>query len=80
MSLLPRKEQVQRQFRGPSTPELLNADIAPLLSVCKKVGVEIENFPTLNAPSPGSGPGYYTEDARVGHAGRCGPVDSHGQL
>ena len=35
------EEQVQRQFRGPSTPELLNADIAPLLSVCKKVGVEI---------------------------------------
>ena len=32
------EEQVQRQFRGPSTPELLNADIAPLLSVCKKVG------------------------------------------
>ena len=25
------EEQVQRQFRGPSTPELLNADIAPLL-------------------------------------------------
>ena len=45
------EEQVQRQFRGPSTPELLNADIAPLLSVCKKVGVEIEKFPTLNAPS-----------------------------
>ena len=45
------EEQVQRQFRGPSTPELLNADIAPLLSVCKKVGIEIEKFPTLNAPS-----------------------------
>ena len=45
------EEQVQRQFRGPSTPELLNADIAPLLSVRKKVGIEIEKFPTLNAPS-----------------------------
>ena len=45
------EEQIQRQFCGPSTPELLNADIAPLLSVCKKVGVEIEDFPTLNAPS-----------------------------
>ena len=45
------EEQIQRQFRGPSTPELLNADIAPLLSVCKKVGVEIKDFPTLNAPS-----------------------------
>ena len=45
------EEQVQRQFRGPSTPELLNADIAPLLSVCKKVGVAIEKFPALNAPS-----------------------------
>ena len=45
------EEQVQRQFRGPKTPELLNADIAPLLSVCKKVGIEIEKFPTLNAPS-----------------------------
>ena len=44
------EEQVQRQFRGPSTPELLNADIAPLLSVCKKVGIAIEEFPTLNAP------------------------------
>ena len=31
-------------------PELLNADIAPLLSVCKKVGIAIEEFPTLNAP------------------------------
>ena len=45
------EEQVQRQFRGPSTPELLNADIAPLLSECKKVGVAIEKFPTLSAPS-----------------------------
>ena len=44
------EEQIQRQFRGPSTPELL-ADIAPLVSVCKKVGVEIEDFPTLNTPS-----------------------------
>ena len=32
------EEQVQKQFRGPSTTELLNADIAPLVSVCKKVG------------------------------------------
>ena len=45
------EEQIQRQFRGPSTPELLNADIAQLVSVCKKVGVEIEDFPTLSAPS-----------------------------
>ena len=42
------EEQIQRQFRGPSTPELLNADIAPLI---KKVGIEIKDFPTLNAPS-----------------------------
>ena len=45
------EEQIQRQFRGPSTPELLNADIAPLVSVCKKVGIEIKDFPPLNAPS-----------------------------
>ena len=45
------EEQIQRQFRGPSTLELLNADIAPLVSVCKKVGIEIKDFPTLNAPS-----------------------------
>ena len=39
------------QFRGPSTPELLNADIAPFVSVCKRVGIETKDFPTLNAPS-----------------------------
>ena len=45
------EEQAQRQFRNPSTPELLNADIAPLISVCKKIGVQIKDFPTLSAPS-----------------------------
>ena len=46
------EEQAQRQFCGPSTPELLNADIAPLISVCKKIGVQIKDFPALTAPSP----------------------------
>ena len=36
------EEQIQKQFRGPSAPELLNADIAPLVSVCKK-GIEIKD-------------------------------------
>ena len=72
------EEQIQRQFRGPSTPELLNADIAPLVSVCKKVGVETQDFPTLNAPSEVVI--QATMHARVGYAGRLRPFDSHGQL
>ena len=42
--------QVQGQFRGASAPELLNADVAPLISICKRINVDLLHFPILNMP------------------------------
>ena len=44
------KRQVLGQFRGPNAPELLNADVAPLISICKRVQVDPLRFPILNMP------------------------------
>ena len=40
--------QVLGQFRGASAPELLNADVAPLISICKRINVDPLHFPILN--------------------------------
>ena len=61
-----------------STPELLNADIAPLVSVCKKVGVEIENFPTLNAPSKVVIEATMQRMRMLDMLDNSGPADTHG--
>ena len=31
-------------------PELLNADVAPLISICKRINIDPLNFPILNMP------------------------------
>ena len=44
------ESQVVGQFRGASAPELLNADVAPLISICKRINIDPLNFPILNMP------------------------------
>ena len=44
------ESQVVGQFRGASAPELLNADVAPLISICKRINVDPLKFPILNMP------------------------------
>ena len=44
------EDPFMNQFRGASTPELLNTDVAPLISVCKMIGEDPATFPTLNVP------------------------------
>ena len=44
------EEQVVNQFRGTSAPELLNADAASLISVCKRIEQDPSTFPILNMP------------------------------
>ena len=44
------ESQVVGQFRGASAPELLNADVAPLISICKRINVNPLKFPILNMP------------------------------
>ena len=55
------EEQIQRQFRGPSTPELLNADVAPLVSVCKKVSGD-RGLSDTECAEQGRDTGYFAED------------------
>ena len=44
------ESQVLGQFRGASAPELLNADVAPLISIRKRINVDPLKFPILNMP------------------------------
>ena len=44
------EEQVMNQFRGASAPELLNTDVAPLISICKRTEQDPSIIPTLNIP------------------------------
>ena len=44
------ESQVVGQFRGANAPELLNADVAPLISICKRINIDPLNFPILNMP------------------------------
>ena len=44
------ESQVVGQFRGASAPELLNADVAPLISIGKRINVNPLKFPILNMP------------------------------
>ena len=44
------ESQVLEKFRGASAPELLNADVAPLISICKRINVDPLQFPVLNMP------------------------------
>ena len=48
--LMASESQVLGQFRGASAPELLNADVAPLISICKRINVDPLRFPILNMP------------------------------
>ena len=44
------EEQVVNQRCGASAPELLNADVAPLISICKRIEHDPLTFPILNMP------------------------------
>ena len=44
------ERQVKEQFRGSNAPEMLNADVGPLISVCKRIEVDPLDFPILNMP------------------------------
>ena len=44
------ESQVVGQFRGASAPELLNADVAPLISICKRINVDPLKLSILNMP------------------------------
>ena len=62
------EEQVANQFRGTSAPELLNADVAPFISICRRIEHNPLTFPSLNVPDR-KGPGSYYANARVGDDG-----------
>ena len=58
--------QVRGQFRGASAPELLNADVAPLISICKRINVDPLHFPILSMPDKRVLGGHTeNEDARI---------------
>ena len=44
------EEQAVNQFRGTCASELLSADVAPLISICKRIGQDPLTFPILNTP------------------------------
>ena len=44
------ESQVVGQFRGANAPDFLNADVAPFISICKRINVDPLNFPILNMP------------------------------
>ena len=40
------ERQVKERLRGSNAPELLNADVAPLISICKRIEVDPVDFST----------------------------------